>query len=120
MQPINSSTRAHRSSSKHLLKWALGTKLATLLIVLTTAAGAIASLPTSSAAADPVTDAKAQAAAVMQKIQATDAQLQSLTDRYTAADYKLSQVNSAIAQTDRKSTRLNSSHHAISRMPSSA
>jgi septal ring factor EnvC (AmiA/AmiB activator) len=69
------------------------------LVVLTMTAGAIASLPPSSAAADPVADAKAQAAAVTQKIQATDRQLQSLTDQYTAADYKLSQVNSAIVQT---------------------
>ena len=73
--------------------------VATSLVVLSVTAGALASLPPISAAADPVTDAKAQAAAVTQKIQATDAQLQTLTDQYTAADYKLSQVNAAIAQT---------------------
>ena len=72
--------------------------LATLL-VLTVTAGVGASLPTPVAAADPIADAKAQASAVMQKLQATDAQLQSLTDQYTAADYKLSQLNSAIGQT---------------------
>jgi cell wall-associated NlpC family hydrolase len=99
MQTSNSSSRAHRGRSRFSQKRALGTNVVALLVVLTVAAGAVASIPTSYAGADPVADAKAQAAAVMQKIQATDRQLQSLTDQYTAADYKLSQVKSAIAQT---------------------
>jgi cell wall-associated NlpC family hydrolase len=99
MHTMKSSSRAHRGRSRYSLKRALGTNVVASLVVLTMTAGALASLPPASAAADAVADAKAQAGAVMQKIQATDAQLQSLTDQYTAADYKLSQVNSAIAQT---------------------
>jgi cell wall-associated NlpC family hydrolase len=97
MQPVHSSSCAHRNRSRGPQKWTRGGRAALSLVVLSTAV--VTSLPFSSAAADPVADAKAQAAAVTQKIQATDAQLQSLTDQYTAADYKLSQVNSAIAQT---------------------
>jgi cell wall-associated NlpC family hydrolase len=49
------------------------------------------------ASADQITDAKAQAAAISAKIQATEAQIQSLTGQVTAADYQLSQLNGQIA-----------------------
>jgi cell wall-associated NlpC family hydrolase len=90
---------AHRVHSRGAPRRALDTNIVATFLVLTVVAGGVTSLPSSSAAADPVADAKAQAAAVMQKIQATDVQLQSLTDQYSAADYKLSQVNAAIVQT---------------------
>lgn len=51
------------------------------------------------AAADQLSDAKAQAAAITAKIQATDQELQTLTDQYSAADYHLSQINAQVAQT---------------------
>ncbi|MBF6558070.1 MAG: C40 family peptidase [Acidimicrobiales bacterium] len=61
----------------------------------------IASLAVASprSGADQLSDAKAQAAAITAKIQATDQQLQSLTDQYSAADYHLSQIRDRVAQT---------------------
>jgi len=49
------------------------------------------------ASADQIADAKAQAAAITAKIQATEAQIQSLTGQVTAADYRLSQLQGRIA-----------------------
>jgi cell wall-associated NlpC family hydrolase len=49
------------------------------------------------ASADQIADAKAQAAAITAKIQATEAQIQSLTGQVTAADYRLSQLQGQIA-----------------------
>jgi cell wall-associated NlpC family hydrolase len=49
------------------------------------------------ASADQISDARAQAAAITAKIQATEAQIQTLTGQVTAADYRLSQLNAQIA-----------------------
>jgi peptidoglycan DL-endopeptidase CwlO len=54
------------------------------------------------ASADQITDAKAQAAAITAKIQATQAQLQTLTGQVTAADYRLSQLASQIVASQRQ------------------
>lgn len=54
------------------------------------------------AAADQLSDAKAQAAAITAQIQATDQRVQALTDQYSAADYRLSQLTVQIAQTQRQ------------------
>ena len=99
MQPVPTSSGAHRPRSRDSQKRTGRTSILATFLMLTVSAGVSASLPSSPASADPVADAKAQASAVMQKIQATDAQLQSITDQYSAADYKLSRLNSAIAET---------------------
>ncbi len=49
------------------------------------------------AAADQIADAKAEAAAITAKIQATQNQIGQLTGQVTAADYRLSQLGSQIA-----------------------
>ena len=49
------------------------------------------------AAADQIADAKAEAAAITAKIQATQNQIAALTGQVTAADYRLSQLGSQIA-----------------------
>ena len=49
------------------------------------------------ASADQISDAKAQAAAITAKIQATEAQIAALTGQVKSADYQLSQLNSQIA-----------------------
>jgi cell wall-associated NlpC family hydrolase len=49
------------------------------------------------AAADQISDAKAQAAAITAKIQATQAQISTLSGQVQSADYQLSQLNSQIA-----------------------
>ena len=68
-------------------------------VALATALGLASAVISSSrpASADQISDAKAQAAAITAKIQATQAQIQSLTGQVTAADYRLSQLNSQIA-----------------------
>ena len=48
------------------------------------------------ASADQIADARAQAAAITAKIQATQAQIQTLTGQVTAADYRLSQLTGQI------------------------
>ena len=69
------------------------------IIALAAALGGASTLISSSrpASADQISDAKAQAAAITAKIQATEAQIQSLTGQVTAADYRLSQLNGQIA-----------------------
>jgi len=57
------------------------------------------------ASADQITDAKAQAAAITAKIQATQAQIQSLTGQVTAADYRLSQLNGQIVASQKLITK---------------
>ncbi len=54
------------------------------------------------ASADQIADARAQAAAITAKIQATQAQIQSLTGQVTAADYRLSQLSSQIEASQRQ------------------
>ncbi len=49
------------------------------------------------ASADQISDAKAQAAAITAKIQATEAQIAALTGQVQAADYQLSQLSGQIA-----------------------
>ncbi len=69
------------------------------IIALAAALGGVSTLISLArpASADQIADAKAQAAAITAKIQATEAQIQSLTGQVTAADYRLSQLNSQIA-----------------------
>ena len=57
------------------------------------------------ASADQISDAKAQAAAITAKIQATQAQIQSLTGQVTAADYRLSQLNGQIVASQKQITK---------------
>ena len=57
------------------------------------------------ASADQISDARAQAAAITAKIQATQAQIQTLTGQVTAADYRLSQLTSQITASQRQITR---------------
>ena len=65
--------------------------------------GAAIGIPTAaissahSASADQISDAKAQAAAITTKIQATEAQIATLSGQVQSADYQLSQLNSQIA-----------------------
>ncbi len=68
-------------------------------IALAAALAAVSTVISSSrpASADQISDARAQAAAITAKIQATEAQIQSLTGQVTAADYRLSQLNGQIA-----------------------
>ncbi len=49
------------------------------------------------ASADQISDAKAQAAAITAKIQATEGQIAALSGQVQSADYQLSQLNSQIA-----------------------
>lgn len=59
-------------------------------------------LTTRPASADQIGDAKAQAAAITAKIQATQAQIQTLTGQVTAADYRLSQLSGQIAASQKE------------------
>ncbi len=59
-------------------------------------------LTTRPASADQIGDAKAQAAAITAKIQATQAQIQTLTGQVTAADYKLSQLTGQIVASQKQ------------------
>jgi peptidoglycan DL-endopeptidase CwlO len=57
------------------------------------------------ASADQIADARAQAAAITAKIQATQAQIQTLTGQVTAADYRLSQLTSQITASQNEITK---------------
>jgi cell wall-associated NlpC family hydrolase len=57
------------------------------------------------ASADQIADAKAQAAAITAKIQATQAQIQTLTGQVTAADFRLSQLSGQIEVSQREMTK---------------
>ncbi len=57
------------------------------------------------ASADQIADAKAQAAAITAKIQATQAQIASLTGQVTAADFRLNQLNSQIVASQKQITK---------------
>jgi cell wall-associated NlpC family hydrolase len=59
-------------------------------------------LTTRPASADQIGDAKAQAAAITAKIQATQAQIEALTGQVTAADYKLSQLSGQIVASQKE------------------
>jgi peptidoglycan DL-endopeptidase CwlO len=59
-------------------------------------------LTTRPASADQIGDARAQAAAITAKIQATQAQIQTLTGQVTAADYRLSQLGGQIAASQKQ------------------
>jgi peptidoglycan DL-endopeptidase CwlO len=59
-------------------------------------------LTTRPASADQIGDAKAQAAAITAKIQATQAQIETLTGQVTAADYRLSQLSGQIAASQKQ------------------
>lgn len=54
---------------------------------------------TAPANADQISDARAQAAAITAKIQATEGQIQALTAQVNAADYRLSQLQGQISAT---------------------
>jgi len=62
-------------------------------------------LTTRPASADQIGDARAQAAAITAKIQATQAQIQTLTGQVTAADYRLSQLGGQIAASQKQMTK---------------
>ncbi len=57
------------------------------------------------ASADQIADARAQAAAITAKIQATQAQIQTLTGQVTAADYRLSQLTDQITASQKQITK---------------
>ncbi len=68
------------------------------MVAVASALGVAASmLPAAGpASADPIANARAQAAAITAKIQADEAQIQALTGQVTAADYRLSQLQGQI------------------------
>src|ERR1700730_7792461 len=69
------------------------------VLALATTIGITSAVISSShpAAADQISDAKAQAAAITAKIQATEAQISVLSGQVQAADYHLTQLRSQIA-----------------------
>ena len=79
----------HKTPRKHVFA-GLG-----LAVTIGIASAVIAS--PRSASADQISDAKAQAAAITAKIQATEAQISALTGQVQAADYQLSQLSGQIA-----------------------
>lgn len=83
---------ARRTSDATPLRRSIG------MVALASALGVAASmLPVAGpASADPIADARAQAAAITAKIQAAEAQIQALTGQVTAADYRLSQLQGQI------------------------
>ena len=54
------------------------------------------------ASADQIADARAQAAAITAKIQATQAQIQTLTGQVQSADYRLSQLTDQITASQKQ------------------
>jgi peptidoglycan DL-endopeptidase CwlO len=81
------------------------TKMRTFSVLALAAGLGLAStvvLTTRPASADQIGDAKAQAAAITAKIQATRAQIETLTGQVTAADYRLSQLSGQIAASQKQ------------------
>ncbi len=71
--------------------------VATLAVASVLGATSVVVATSTPASADQISDARAQAAAISAKLNATEAQIATLSDQVNAADYKLSQLQSQIS-----------------------